>query len=85
MNGVIMRKLVLTANYQPLSGRPIVGTVDICTPPTNAASATFMGDDGTTEVPWVKGEMHTLQRVDLSTIQVKGTAGDIVTVIGNTN
>jgi hypothetical protein len=41
----------------------------------------FRGDDGS-DVPWQKGEWHNFTSVDLSTVFIKGTAGDYVTVIG---
>ena len=34
--------------------------------------------------PLVPGEWHTLHRVDLAEIQVKGSAGDTVTINGGT-
>lgn len=83
MNNVIMRKLVLTTNYQPLAPGSLVGSVAISAPPTNTANVIFQGDDGS-EVPWVPGEWHRFQHVDLSTIRVKGTAGDIITINGGT-
>jgi len=39
--------------------------------------------DGT-DVIWIRGEWHTMIRVDLSTIYVKGTPGDVVFVVGGT-
>jgi hypothetical protein len=83
MNNVIMRKVNVGATYQPLVAAPLVGTFTVSCPPTNAAVVYFKGDDGS-DVPWIAGEWHTLVGVNLSDIQVKGTLGDCVTVVGGT-
>jgi len=81
VNNTIMRKVDVTTGYQPLVATQLVATVTISCPPANAAVVTFRGDDGS-DVPWQPGEWHTLQHVDLSAIEVKGTVGDIVTLVG---
>jgi len=83
MNNVIMRKLVLTADYQPLAAERVVGSFTISAPPGNAGNVVFQGDQGA-DVPWVPGEWHEFNRVNLTEVQVKGTPGDIVTVVGGT-
>lgn len=83
MNNTILRKLVLTADYQPLVSSRMVASVTLSTPPTNSGDAIFRGDDGG-EVPWVPGEWHTFQRINLAEILIKGTPGDVVTVVGGT-
>ena len=44
MNNVIMRKLVLTADYQPLAPGRLVGSFTISAPPNNEDDAIFLGD-----------------------------------------
>lgn len=83
MNNVIMRTVVVTGSYHPLVSQKLVGSVTISCPPGNAGVVLFKGDDST-DVPWVAGEWHDFQSVDLSTIQVRGTAGDTVTLVGGT-
>ncbi len=83
MNNVIMRKIMVTGSYQPLVSDRLVGSVTISTPPTNAGDVFFKGDDGS-DVPWVPGEWHDFQRVNLAEIEIKGTPGDEVTVVGGT-
>ena len=83
MNNFIMRKIDVTGSYQPLVTDSLVGTVTISCPPTNAAAVQFKGDDGS-DVPWLAGEWHELRSVDLAEIQVKGTPGDVVTIVGGT-
>jgi len=81
MHNPFMRKIVLTANYQPLSATRLVLSVEISCLPTNAGNALFKcGDD--VDVPWIGGEWHAFSGIDLSEIQVKGTPGDVITVIG---
>ena len=83
MNAIIMRKITITTNYQALPdvGSPV--SVCISAPPGNAGDVIFKGDDDS-EVPWIPGEFHDLHSVDLTTIEVKGTADDVLTVIGGT-
>ena len=83
MNNTIMRKIDVTGTYQPLVADSLVATVTISCPPTNAAAVQFKGDDGS-DVPWLAGEWHTLHRVDLAEIQIKGTVGDVVSIVGGT-
>ena len=83
MNNVIMRKLTITAVYQPIVATRTVGSVVISCPPTNVGVVNFLGDDGN-DIPWRPGEWHNFVAVDLSQIKVKGTAGDLVTVVGGT-
>jgi hypothetical protein len=83
MNNVLMRKVVVTEEYQPLAAEAAVVTVEISTPPTNAGEVCFQGDDGS-DVPWVPGEFHEFKRVNLAEIKVKGTLGDVVTIVGGT-
>lgn len=83
MNNVLMRKIVVTAQYQPLAANAAVVTIDVSAPPTNAGTVFFQGDDGS-DVPWVPGEYHELKRVNIAQIKVKGTPGDVVTLVGGT-
>ncbi len=83
MNNVIMRKIVVTAEYQPLADRQLVGSVTISTPPGNGTDVIFRGDDGG-EVPWIPGQWHDFRSIDLSAVQVKGAPGDVVTVVEGT-
>ena len=83
MNNTIMRQINVTAAYQPLVADPLVATVTISCPPTNAGVVYFLGDDGS-DVPWQQGQWETLHRVDLSSIQIKGTVGDTIVLVGGT-
>lgn len=83
MNNVIIRTFSVSASFQPLSADRLVGSVTLSCPPTNAGDVTFKADSGS-DVPWVPGEWHDFVRVNLAEIQVKGTVGDVVTIIGGT-
>lgn len=83
MNNIIMRRIVVTADYQTLASQQLVGSVTISTPPGNQATVFFKGDDGS-DVMWPPGTWHDLHSIDLSAIQVKGTPGDVVTIVGGT-
>jgi len=82
-NNVLMRKIEVTASYQPLASEPTVVSVTISAAPTNTGTVYFKGDDGS-DVPWVPGEWHDFERVDLSEIEVKGAPGNTVTLVGGT-
>jgi hypothetical protein len=81
MNSILMRKVVVTGEYQPLAAERTVVTVTISCPPANTGNVLFKGDDGS-DVPWIPGEWQLLEGIDLHAIQVKGTSGDVVTIIG---
>ena len=82
-NNVLMRKVVVTGAYQPLASETTVVTVTVSALPSNAGTVSFKGDDGS-DVPWIPGEWHELRSVDLAEIEIKGTPGDVVTVVGGT-
>ncbi|MFO8015096.1 MAG: hypothetical protein R6X20_17550, partial [Phycisphaerae bacterium] len=67
----------------PLAASTTVASVTISCPPANAGTVYFKGDDGS-DVPWVPGEWHSLVRVNLAEIEVKGTPGDVITLVGGT-
>jgi hypothetical protein len=76
--------VTVTGSYQPLVAASLAaGTVTISCPPTNAAVVYFKGDDGS-DVWWVAGEWHEFRSVDLKDFQIKGSPGDVVTVVGGT-
>jgi len=83
MNNAIMRKVDVTADYAPLASEKTVASVEISCPPGNVGVVNFKGDTGQ-DVPWQPGEWHTFHRVDLAEIEIKGTPGDAVTVVGDT-
>ena len=83
MNNVIMRRVGVTADYQPLADRKLVASVTLASLPTNGGTVYFRGDDGS-DVPWVPGEWHDFWSVHLTEIVIKGTPGDVVTVVGGT-
>lgn len=84
MNAAIMRAVPVTATYQPLSAKDVeAASVEISAPPTNAGVVYFRGNDGS-DVPWIPGEYHEFRRINLAEIFVKGTPGDIVTIVGGT-
>jgi hypothetical protein len=85
MNNVILRRIDVTGDWQPLSVVRLVGTVTISTPPDNGGAVLFRTtDEPAHEVPWVAGEWHTFHRVDLAGIEVKGSVGDVISVVGGT-
>ena len=83
MNNVFLRKIDVTEEYIPLASERIVLTVTISAPPTNTANVFFKGDGGS-DVPWTSGEWHQFSSINLAELQVKGTPGDVITIIGGT-
>ena len=81
MNSILMRKVTITTDYQPLVSTRTVVTATISCPPSNVGNVLFKGDTGQ-DVPWVPGEWHDFKGVNLAEIEVKGTPGDTVTLIG---
>lgn len=83
MNNIVMRKMDITSGFAPISSVSLIVSVTISCPPSNVDDVFFVGDDGV-DVPWMPGEWHEFRSIDLSSIQIKGTVGDIVTIIGGT-
>ena len=83
MNNIVARKIELTSSWQALADKRTVASVTVTAPTYNAGNVILLGDSGD-EVPLEPGEWHTFLRVDLAELEVKGTAGDIVTVVGGT-
>jgi len=82
-NNSITDTVTVAADYAPLSASSLVMTVDISCPPGNVGNVTFRDAAGN-EAEWVPGEWHNFQSVDLAELQIKGTAGDKVTIVGGT-
>jgi hypothetical protein len=83
MHNVVQRRISLTPAWQPLSALPLIASVDVSCLPQNVGMVWFQGDDGS-EVPWLPGEWHQFQRIDLGSLRVRGSVGDALTVIGGT-
>ena len=83
MNNVIMREIQVTTDYAPLVPDRLVGSFEISTPPTNTGNVIFKGDDGS-EVSFIPGEFHSFRSINLAELEVKGQAGDKVSVVGGT-
>jgi hypothetical protein len=83
MNNIVLRKVILTGVYQPLVPQPLIASVEISALPSNTGPAFFLGEDGG-DIPWIPGEYHGFKRVNLAEMLVKGTPGDVLTVIGGT-
>lgn len=83
MNNVVMRKIDVTAGYQPLVSGELIASVTISCPPSNAGNVLFKCPDGS-DVPWEPGEWHDFRSVNLAEIEIKGTVGDAVTIVGGT-
>jgi len=83
MANLIARKLNISESWAPLSADRLVGRLTISAPAGNAGSVLIKGDTGQ-EVPMAPGEWHTLEGVDLAEVEVKGTVGDVLTIIGGT-
>ena len=83
MNNTIIRMVPVTADYQPLSPISLVGSVTISALPSNAGDVFFRGDDGS-DVPFRAGEWHVFHRINLASIFIKGTPGDVISIVGGT-
>ena len=81
MNNIIMRSIAVGAAYAPLVSAKLVASVVIQAPASNMAVVTFKGDDGS-DVSWQPGDWYEFHHIDLNSVQVKGTVGDKVIVVG---
>ncbi len=81
-NNVFMSQIAVDGTPKPLGERAVY-TVDVSCPPTNSAPVYFRVGDGP-EVAWLPSEWHNLRRIRLSEITVRGTPGDVVSIVGGT-
>jgi hypothetical protein len=82
-NNVILRVVHVTEAFRPLSDRPLIGTVTISAPPFNTNPVFLRAGEGE-EAYLIPSEHHLLHKVDLSTLEVYGTEGDVLSIIGGT-
>jgi len=74
-----MNSVTVTESYAALVSASTEGVFEISCPPTNVGNVTFKFGGNT--MAWVPGEWHTWT-VDLADVQIIGTAGDVVTIVG---
>lgn len=78
---VFIQSIAVGASWQPLAVARTVMTAAITTSPANTQPVQFRVDGGPA-VPWPAGVSNTLVGVDLARIEVSGTSGDSVLVVG---
>jgi hypothetical protein len=83
VNNIVLLKMQLTSDYQPLASGRLVASVTISCPPGNLREMWIKADGGD-PVPFLPGEWHEFRSVDLHAIEVRGEPGDMVTVVGGT-
>jgi hypothetical protein len=71
----------VTAVATPLSASRRVLRCTISCPPGNAGNVTFTDPEGNTAA-WIPGEWHAFEAINLADLNVSGTAGDTVTIVG---
>ncbi len=84
MNNAIVRKVTIGTSYAPLTASQLVGSATISAPLTNTDAVYLRSDDDTEDIPWQPGDSFTFVGIDFSTLLVKGTVGDILTINGGT-
>ncbi len=83
-NNLILRSIDVTAEWKPLSPVPLVGTVDVSAPPTNAGPVCVRAGSGE-EAFLLPGEYHAWVRVALDAVEARSdTPGDRLTLVGGT-
>ena len=76
---LIAKSIVLKATYEKVAATTLIASVTIT---NESAHAAYLLGAGPVDVVIGVGRQITLAGVDLSGVQLKGTANDIVTVIG---
>lgn len=81
MRNIFMKSYSLTASYQKLATERTVLTATIIASPLNVGVMQIRVDGGTA-ANWPKGVSNGFAGIDISRIEVKGSAGDSVLVVG---
>lgn len=74
------KQATVTTSFVALESSRTVVRCEIGCAPGNTGNVTFK--IGGNEKPWVAGEYHYFDCVDLNTIEIKGTADDKVDITG---
>jgi len=82
MNNTLLKQIDVTADWQALSSVSLVASVTISAPPTNAGNVLLRNGEG--QVEMIPGEWQAFHHVNLAELEIKGTAGDVVTIVGGT-
>lgn len=78
----IFRKVTITENYSPLSDTSLRGKFTIVASMSNLGMVEVKGEDGG-DLPVFSPNTHfDFLDIDLRDIQVKGTAGDVLMIAG---
>lgn len=83
MANVIIRKIQMSITFQPLSAQRLIGNFTLRVP-AESSDIVVQTDDKTDEVPLGRGDVVTLERVNLQDISIKGAPTDVLYVIGAT-
>lgn len=81
-NNTILRQIDVTEEFQALAETNTVASVTISALPANISYVTLKSADG--EVQMIPGEWQIFHKIDLSELQIRGTVGDTVSVVGGT-
>ena len=81
-NALVAKKIVLTANYVPVTATTHVASGTLLVAADNTGVTYIRADDEVTNVPIPRGVPFSLVGVDLSKVLLKGTADDVVVIIG---
>jgi len=80
---VIIRNFQTSVTFQPLSDQRLVGNFTLRVP-AESSDMFLQTDDKTDEVPLGRGDVITLERINLQDIYIKGAPTDVLYVIGAT-
>ena len=83
-NNLILRRIEVTTEWTPLSPVPLVGTVHVSAPPSNAGTVSIRAGAGE-QIDFIPSEFHQFIRVSLDQIEVRSdTPGNVLTIVGGT-
>jgi hypothetical protein len=82
MNNTVLKKIDVTDQWQALSPVPLVASVTISALPTNAGNVLLR--NGESQVELIPGEWQDFRSVNLAELEVKGTIGDVLSIVGGT-
>lgn len=83
MRNLVLLKIDLESGETPLSEGKLVATFTMTASHLNTQDAVLVGTDGK-EIALPPGVQYRFEQVDLSQIQVRSKAGEVVYVVGHT-
>jgi hypothetical protein len=78
----LFRTIEVGDEWQPLSETSLIAKFEVLTPPSNSSNVLIRRVGETDQAAMIPAQFQAFESVDLSSIEVQGSDGDVIQVIG---